>query len=72
MIINRSKSGVMCLNKSTKFANNDAFGFPVVDSYKYLGFNTQGKDNTLLHMKMIRRKVFTVLSKIRPASQQMP
>lgn len=74
MKINKAKCGIIQLNKKGRKAaqQQEIFGgYPLVKSYKYLGIETEGIDSTLTYMRRIRRKVFTILSKVKPITEKM-
>jgi hypothetical protein len=56
MEVNRAKSGILAINGVNLSPGTEAHGYPVVETYKYLGLLMNGKLDLKDHLKLINRK----------------
>lgn len=69
MIINKKKSGIMKFRngKSDKLANIDNYcEYPVIKTYKYLGFTMDSKFSTSHHIRHIEKKIGALTARLTP------
>ena len=71
MKFNEKKSGLIILNNK-KFKNlSNIKNIPLVNDYRYLGYEINRKCNLVTFMKWIRKKVFTIIPKIKFATDKL-
>lgn len=73
MIINKTKSGIVKIGQKKLLLKDQKgiLGYPVVEKYKYLGLDFKTTSNINDHMKRIRKKVFAILFKLKPATRNL-
>ena len=65
MKFNEKKSGLIILDNK-KFKTAKSVGsIPIVPDYKYLGYEINRKSNLTTFLKRIRKKIFTIIPKIK-------